>query len=471
MYAKFPVLHASKLTSITKVPLDYTNKNVGRSSIPIIKYPATTLPYKGVVLTNPGGPGDSGVGWFQNPEVLAIASIAVGTNYDLVSWDPRGINNSIPAANCKLTSDLTGRRMAKRYELEKLYGPHLGSIFFQNIYASSQEIGGECRASIGGPVKAGPHMTTATVARDMVSIIDAFAASEDGKRCDSDPALLNYWGISYGTMIGQTFASMFPSRVGKVVLDGVVSPQDYIAFTGFNQLTFSDDVFATFFIYCYAAGSKLCPFATGSSPHDVFIRFEKIVTQLNVTYAYGQRWDNATAVEALLYGLKAFLFSYSYQPIQSFPLFGRLLPIVESLLPNITLAKLEAFEKTLGLNSSVGITDADLWGRAVRCSDNGNVGFQESLKGFDEIIQMLEGISFLAGEELASSKMVCVNWGIGSDYRYTGNVLRLVYIFFLLITTKGPFNGDTKHPVLFVSNTLDPITPIQKHVSSFRLLC
>lgn len=57
-------------------------------------------------------------------------------------------------------------------------------------------------------------MSTATTARDMLGIVDAFAATEDGRRASASaghPGLLNYYGISYGTFLRQTFASLFPA--------------------------------------------------------------------------------------------------------------------------------------------------------------------------------------------------------------------------------------------------------------------
>lgn len=57
----------------------------------------------------------------------------------------------------------------------------------------------------------------ASVARDMVKIVDALR--EDG--------LLRFWGISGGTIMGATFAAMFPDRVDRVVLDGVADSEEY----------------------------------------------------------------------------------------------------------------------------------------------------------------------------------------------------------------------------------------------------
>jgi pimeloyl-ACP methyl ester carboxylesterase len=391
----------------------------------LIKYPATSAPYKGMVLSNPGGPGGSGVSFVQGTYPTALTIL--GSNYDFVSWDPRGIGNALPSALCTLSSDLTGakRKLKPRApssipELEKLYGPTLAPIFFQDRYAEAVEYGPECAASIGANADAGPHMTTATVARDMISILDAFSSSSDGSRCSNDATLLNYWGVSYGTFIGETFANMFPHRVGRVVLDGVLDPDEWIIQSGLNQITHTDDAFATFFIYCNLAGPTLCPFYTGSTPQDIFVRFENIVGQLNATYAFEQGWANATTIELLLSGIKALLFTEVYSPIDTFPIIGRVLPVVESLLPGITIPEIEALAKELGVNITAGLTPQGLWGTEVICSDIGKGKFGEPLSAFDGVIAELERESWLAGEVHSAGLLVCVAWSVESDYRYTG---------------------------------------------------
>jgi pimeloyl-ACP methyl ester carboxylesterase len=140
----------------------------------------------------------------------------VGTNFDLVAFDPRGLGRSIPLANCSASSSNLRRRAFG------MYGPELSTIYWDQTLESAKEFGAECEAAIGGPNGAGPHMSTAVVATDMLSIVKAFAATERGKRVE-DSSLLNYWGISYGTFVGETFASMYPDRVGRVLLDGMIS--------------------------------------------------------------------------------------------------------------------------------------------------------------------------------------------------------------------------------------------------------
>lgn len=79
-----------------------------------------------------------------------------------------------------------------------------------------------CENAFGGPREAGQHLTTAVTATDMISIIDANQALEKqlGYGAGGQKALLNFWGLSAGTYLGQIVAAMFPGRVGRIILDG-----------------------------------------------------------------------------------------------------------------------------------------------------------------------------------------------------------------------------------------------------------
>jgi hypothetical protein len=233
-------------------------------------------------------------------------------------------------------------------------------------------------------------MSTATVARDMISILDAYAESEDGKRCTSDASLLNFWGFSYGTFIGQTFASMFPSRVGRVVLDGVVDAIDYLQTTDLKSITLTDEVFSTFFLYCNLAGPALCPFYTGTTPQDTYLRFETLVNKLNAIYAFQQGWTNATAISIVLQAGKSVLFTFSYDPINTFPTIAEILVIIENLTKDLTLVAVEALAEQLGININASLTVSDLWGPGVTCADNGGNSYRLTLQDLEPNIKELE---------------------------------------------------------------------------------
>lgn len=141
------------------------------------------------------------------------------------------------------------------------------------------------------------HISTATNAQDIASFLSAYANTPEGKKV-KNPQQLNYWGFSYSTFIGMTFANMFPSRVGRVVLDGVVDPIDYVSGQGFDNVNMADIVINTIFDYCFTAGpgngTNECSYFTGNSSADIQKRFNAFIKQLNPHQAFAKNWSNAT---------------------------------------------------------------------------------------------------------------------------------------------------------------------------------
>jgi len=88
--------------------------------------------------------------------------------------------------------------------------------FFSSYIETGIELGNQCQDVVGGAKDAGPHMSTRN-ARDLVGIVEAFVKTADGKRAEKPSDLLNYFGYSYGTFLGQAFASMFPTESVKWV--------------------------------------------------------------------------------------------------------------------------------------------------------------------------------------------------------------------------------------------------------------
>lgn len=242
-------------------PLDYKNDSDSRTvSLAMIKLPAVVSDndpaFAGSIFTNPGGPGGAGVGFLvrAGKGLRDVLDKPSRRHYEIVSFDPRGIGSSWPRANCFVRDTLA--RDAVLLELRG-HGPldGRGGNTIPYVLALQRAIGRRCQdaeeSSInGGQIMA--YMGTPSVARDMIQMVDKIAelrARNGGTRrhpshgggdqedrlelkrrrnqMDHDIPRLQYIGYSYGTVLGNYFASLFPGRVGRIVLDGVVNTNDY----------------------------------------------------------------------------------------------------------------------------------------------------------------------------------------------------------------------------------------------------
>ena len=221
---------------------------------------------KSPLLVNPGGPGGSG---FQVALSAghAIQQLAGLPDQDLIGFDPRGVFFTTPRADCysfppeNFTSsspspdDEDYVQGAYHRFLWGEAGKGIGfinssDIALQQLDSRFRSIGKLCQTKdeLYGDDSILKYVSTPNVARDMLSIVDAWdewtstlnddtteldtsapcneempeSSAENNTPYDLDTkGKLVYWGFSYGTMLGATFASMFPDRVGRMVLDGV----------------------------------------------------------------------------------------------------------------------------------------------------------------------------------------------------------------------------------------------------------
>ncbi|KAH6665373.1 hypothetical protein B0J14DRAFT_231154 [Halenospora varia] len=430
--------------AVLDVPLDYDHPKDGpRAQVPMIKYPATAKPYKGMVMFNPGGPGSSAV---QGLQGLASQLIPIiGENYDLVAWEPRGLGLSKPNTNCSLAvlqASTPSSQFIRRFE--KIVGPDVGNSTLEQNYAASQLQGQVCQKATGGANQAGPHMSTGVVVRDMLNILDLYAKSPEAKDV-KDAASLNYWGFSYGTIIGQTFAMMAPDRVGRVVLDGVVDPDDHYTGYGLTSLRDMDAAFSTFFTYCHLAGPQACKFYEGNTAYDIYLRFEKILDRLDTKTSAEQGWANATLIELAQGGLRTVGFKAAYNPTESFPQLSQMLVKFEQVVENITEAGLAELTAASGLAGGDGVGAE--WLSAVSCTDADGSKFNKSLEDLSPITNAFFQQSYIGATGESGNLIGCSGWSIKGIGRYG-----------------GPFGGPTKNPILFASSTRDPVTPLARYI-------
>ncbi|GLK01705.1 pimeloyl-ACP methyl ester carboxylesterase [Microbacterium keratanolyticum] len=182
-------------------PLDWENPTVGEISLSVVRSQATNTPL-GSLLTNPGGPGASGVELIRDSLSFAVGTALI-ENYDVIGFDPRGVGEST-AVTCFDAAAMD----------EFLYSlpsaPRGTPEWEAEGEAQAAEFAAACEANSGGIL---PYITTVNSARDM----DLLRGVLGDKK-------LHYLGYSYGTFLGATYAELYPDRVGHLVLDGAIDP-------------------------------------------------------------------------------------------------------------------------------------------------------------------------------------------------------------------------------------------------------
>lgn len=182
------------------VPLDWDDPEGESIELAVNRAPATGEERIGSLLTNPGGPGASGTEALASV-VLDRVGPGVKERYDLVGFDPRGVGKSHPV-EC-----VEGPEMDALVAFDADYSTDAGIAEVEGLY---EEFGAGCLEGTGELLE---HIDTVSAARDL-DVLRAVLGDEQ----------LHYLGFSYGTALGATYASLFPDRVGRLVLDGALDP-------------------------------------------------------------------------------------------------------------------------------------------------------------------------------------------------------------------------------------------------------
>ncbi|KAI0581292.1 hypothetical protein TUN199_06701 [Pyrenophora tritici-repentis] len=456
------------------LPLDYFNDSYpGHTvSIAITKLPAVVLVddprYGGPILLNPGGPGGAGAAFALTTAESVQAIVDHGLQpehapadaryFDIIGFDPRGIGWTEPAARC-----MPDQPSAWSWNLRETNEGLIGSsdAALGRLWSMTHAFGASCKLAEedqnGPDIK--QYMSTASVARDMLEITERHAeyvakelARKTGNRRDTKyvpgKSKLQYWGYSYGTYLGSTFASMFPERVGRVILDGVVSTYDYENSLGNGSLTDTEKAMKSFYTFCYHAGPDKCPLATAnSSVADIEQRSQKIIDSL---YHDPLAIISPQGPEFLTWSdLKILMFTSVYQPRLFFPALASLLSAIEAGGGPVIDQLADAYHYThvyscsANDSSSLDILDTVVPLTAVLCGDG--IDRTDMTKAeFIEYWKDINTLSSTGGSFWSMLAMRCAAWKIHAKY-----------------TFEGPVGGETSHPILFISNTADPVTPLR----------
>ncbi|MFG2653424.1 alpha/beta hydrolase [Streptomyces sp. NPDC048436] len=237
-----------------KVPQEYTEPDGARIPLAVMRHRATGPDRRiGSLIFNPGGPGVPATETLRNlPKTAGTPgafSPAVLARFDVIAVDPRGVGGS-RAVRC-----LTDKQRADA-------AGSAGTAFDPAVPGGKPlpRLLTDAAAFTDGCVKQQSKeflasLSTDNVARDIDQVRSALGEDK-----------ISYYGLSYGTVVGPMYATLFPHRVRQMVLD---APVDTNLWFG-NSLTFLNDVAVAsertlnaWFETCRTEGTAVCPFGAG----------------------------------------------------------------------------------------------------------------------------------------------------------------------------------------------------------------
>ncbi len=426
-------IYAVPLSRFSNSPQLSGVPNIPTIGLALVRQPAADPDQrKGSLLVNPGGPGGSGIDWvaYAGPDLLTEE---IRASYDLIGFDPRGIARSTPLSCLQNEGELlfVGQQPAFPMDLPE----ELGRV------ALDHYVSGACLIHASPIIH---HMTTANVANDMELLRQALGEEK-----------LNFYGVSWGTMLGMTYANLYPDRVGAFVLDGVLDPVAWSTGRGIESLFLpvsarlgsdasSMATLNEFFRLCDEAGPERCALAGDSG-----LRYARILERLK-----------RSPIELMLDDETTTLFRYQdVIAITARNLFS--IGAWQELAAFLAALEANAFGDSVAVlqpNQSGGYSEAPpppsdqsiTAFPAVVCADSDNpiVPFMWQLAG-----KYSEQSTGYFGRLWTWNTSKCSSWPGSKRERYA-----------------GPYNKPTANTILLVNTLFDPATGYQGAASAANIL-
>ena len=438
-----------------ELPMDYWNGSTDATvSIAVIRKPAvvpiTHPQYGGAVLHNPGGPGGSGVDFIRlsGSRIRGTIDSEDGKYFDLISFDPRGIMHSKPAVHC--FADLRLDQVWQTRVMEEGVFS-VSDAAFGRLWSMGIARGQSCALPVlDGVPDIRKYVSTAYAARDMLEIVErhgewrekevarfSIARNDCHGRnlaklsqitVDSPETLMyqrgkekiNYWGFSYGTYLGNTFAAMFPDRINRMVVDGVVDADDYTKMLWYDNLVDTEKDVDLLYYHCARVGYPTCALAneTGETTADgVKQRMRNITEHLHHNPL---PVISANPEVVTLSDVKNLIFAGLYSPVQAFPFIANIMADIERGDGTKLATILRAYHRyTCPARSGSGFSIIPLRNKtdgendhisydammAIACSDGDDQSWMTKAK-FEEYAKKIAILSPSIGEMWANVRMM-----------------------------------------------------------------
>ncbi|KAI9722473.1 MAG: hypothetical protein M1828_004720 [Chrysothrix sp. TS-e1954] len=475
-----------------ELPLTYDSSGHEEETIALAlvrlpaKVPLDDPRHGGVVVIQPGGPGASGVDFLLNAgsDFQIIVDAAADPNspnvgdgakyFDLLAFDPRGVMRSTPFHTCM--QDPVWRHRWDTETSSMVYGAKEHT--YELMLARQEALSRSCYYDpIENPngSKISSYMGTMLVVDDLSRLLQRYSEWKDLERSSSGaqsganpsqsrivvkPEPLRFWGFSYATVIGATFAARFPHGVERLVLDGVVDADDYWRGDWEHSVLDADKLVLSFTEYCAEATTAECPFKEdGDTSETLLQRLTNIEDRLfhdgplSVPISDGLKPQIVTWSD-----FKNLLWWATYVPIAKW----YTLALILKDLASGSGAELSRFNENARQSSSdikacplidpydpdcaLGNFNPRLAWQAVQCPD-GDPARTATLDkaGFDDYAQRLKNQSVYLGEPWAWLRFTCLGWRGRAFSKWQGSVT----------------SNELSDKILWIGNARDNVTPLR----------
>ncbi len=383
------------------VPLDHDDPAGETIDLALARRPADDQEQRiGVLLVNPGGPGASGVDLAR--AVPAFWPDALTDRFDIIGFDPRGVGESTPI-DCGDGAD---------FDAFFALDPAPDTPQERDaLIDGARDYAGRCEELSANLL---PHVGTADAARDMDLIRRALGEEK-----------ISYVGYSYGTLLGATYADLFPVRVRAFVLDGALDVTLDGEELSLQQAAGFERALTAFLTEC--ASRPGCAFGDG----DPFTAFDDLLARVETAPLETSGERRAGPAETIIGALSAL-----YDQSLGWPLLERALGRAED--ENDGAALLLLFDALAGRNADGTYSNLQEANTAVNCIDGGE---RAEIADYDALVPRLVQAAPSIGATWAYLGLTCAFWPVeGAD-------------------DIGPLDAPGSAPILVIGTTGDPATP------------
>jgi len=391
-------------------PLDWDNPGVGEDVNLAVSRHSATGQTLGSLFVNPGGPGASGYEFVLDSVDFAVSEV-LRESFDVIGWDPRGVNFSSPVSCAATDAELD------YFFFGELEAQPDTPEWDAELLAESIRFGQECQANTGELLE---FVDTLSTVRDL-DLLRHLVGDEQ----------LNYLGYSYGTLIGALYIDTFPEKVGRMVLDGPVDPGASQFDLVVNQHRGFEEALEAYLVECDLTNS--CPFAGSLEQRlrgvsDLYDELE----QNPLRHADGRLIDDGMLRTAMVTTLYA---------QSSWPFLTRMFEELQEGVTDTAIFLVDFYYDREGGVYQNNSMEAFI---AINCLDYPVESDPAVLEA--QADQLREAAPYTARPS-GDGDLVCMNWPYPPKLN------------------KGPVRGEGANPVVILGTTGDPATPYNWSVS------